>query len=212
MVKLLAACTFIPISMLTAHMKQIGLLTILLLVSYSYQGCQSRQKETAQTADSTAGTSTSETASTPAITGRLAELGVTPDSHWRGINLGDDFTKVSATEKGESFESDARHTGYTIELTNLESADILYYQTANKVSAINVDLFLNSRQSASALQSELSNYLTGRYGASKPTAGGTRWTGQKGESILLKDVSKGKDFGLTVKITPTEGATTASSK
>ena len=193
-------------------MKQIGLLLIVLFLSHVQQACRSRQQAASQTADSTATASSAETDSTPVITGRLAELGLTPDSHWRSINLGDDFTKVKATEKGEPFESDAKHTGYTIELTNLESADVLYYQTNKKVSAITVDLFLNSRQSVTALEKELRTYFSSRYGSSKPLAGGTGWTGQKGESVLLKDVSKGKDFGLTIKIAPVEGPTTASSK
>ncbi|GAB3790597.1 hypothetical protein GCM10028818_60890 [Spirosoma horti] len=193
-------------------MKQIGLLTILVLLSYYQQACRGRQQASSQTADSANVTSSPEAASAPAITGHLAELGLTLDSHWRGINLGDDFTKVKATEKGEPFESDADHIGYTIELPNLESADILYYQTAKNVSAIDIDLFLNSRQSVTNYQKELGAYFSSRYGSPKPSAGGTEWTGQKGETVLLKDVSKGKDFGLTIKISPATGATTASSK
>ncbi|AKD56500.1 hypothetical protein [Spirosoma radiotolerans] len=193
-------------------MKQISLLAILLLLSYYQQACRGRQQTASQTADSTTVASSSEAASAPAITGHLAQLGLTSDSHWRGINLGDEFTKVKATEKGEPFESDADHIGYTIELPNLESADILYYQTARKVSAIDVDLFLNSRQSVTDYQKELGTYFSGRYGVSKPTSGGTGWTGQTGETVLLKDVSKGKDFGLTIKIAPAKGATTASAK
>lgn len=193
-------------------MKQIGLLTILLLLSCYQQACRGRQQAASQTADSTTAASSPEAASTPAITGHLAHLGLTPDSDWRGINLGDEFTKVKTTEKGEPFESDANHIGYTIELSNLESADILYYQTAKKVSAIDVDLFLNSRQSVTDYQKELGTYFSSRYGSSKPTAGGTGWTGQQGETVLLKDVSKGKDFGLTIKIAPIEGTTTASAK
>ncbi|GAB3809476.1 hypothetical protein GCM10028819_51310 [Spirosoma humi] len=142
----------------------------------------------------------------------MAELGLTSTSHWHGINLGDDFSKVKATEKGEPFESDADHIGYTLELTNLESADVLYYQSAKKVSAINVDLFLNSRQSVTTYQKELSSYFSSRYGSPKPSMGGTGWTGPKGETVLLKDVSKGKDFGLTIKMAPSKGATTASVK
>lgn len=193
-------------------MKPTTLLIILVLFSQVQQSCRSRQQATAQTADSTSREAISETVLTPVITGHLAELGLTPDSDWRGINLGDDFTKVKATEKGEPFESDAKHTGYTVELTNLESADVLYYQTDKRVSAIDVDLFLNTRQSVTALQKELSAYFSSRYGVSKPMAGGTGWTGKKGETVRLKDVSKGKDFGLTIKIAPTEGAITASSK
>lgn len=193
-------------------MKQIGLLTIFVLLASYQQGCRGRQQTSSKTADSTTVASNAEAASAPAITGHLADLGLTTTSHWRGINLGDDFSTVKATEKGEPFESDADHIGYTLDLTNLESADVLYYQSAKKVSAINVDLFLNSRQSVTDYQKELSAYFSSRYGSSKPTMGGTGWAGPKGETILLKDVSKGKDFGLTVKMAPSEGATTASAK
>lgn len=194
-------------------MKQISLLFLLLTLSLCQQACRSRQQANAQASDSTSTTdSASETAANLTISGHLAELGLTPNSHWRGINLGDDFAKVKATEKGESFESDVDHIGYTIELTNLESADMLYYQKSNKVSAIDVDLFVNSRQSVSDYQNQLSAYFTARYGTSKPAAGGAAWTGSTGETVMLKDVSKGKDFGLKVKIGSSGGAATASAK
>ncbi|WP_041615955.1 hypothetical protein [Spirosoma linguale] len=189
-------------------------LTLAMCVStVVFTSCGDQKKSDATSADSTAATlSSPETTSTIAITGHLADLGLTPDSHWRGINLGDDFTKVKATEKGESFESDADHIGYTIEFKNLESADMLYYQTNSKVSAIDVDLFLNSRQSVSDYKKELDGYFTGRYGKSKPAEGGLVWMGRQGEQVLLKDVSKGKDFGLKVRIGPAEGTASASVK
>ncbi|SOD97262.1 hypothetical protein [Spirosoma fluviale] len=178
-----------------------------------FTACGDRKKSDSTSVDSTATTlSSADATSTIAITGHLADLGLTPNSHWRGINLGDEFTKVKAAEKGEPFESDADHIGYTIELKSLESADVLYYQTNSNVSAIDVDLFLNSRQAVSDYQKELGAYFTARYGASKPAEGGTLWTGRQGEQIVLKDVSKGKDFGLKVKIGPANSATTASVK
>lgn len=193
-------------------MKQFALLLIISILLINQQACRSRQQTDSQPADSTA--SPTETApSTPAgvpITGRLAELGLTSDSDWRGINLGDDFAKVKATETGEAFESDAKHVGYTVEFKNLETADILYYQTGQNVSAIDVDLFLNGRQSVGAHQKELTPYFTSRYGTPKTSNGGTIWTGPKKETVTLKDVSKGKDFGLKIRITLTNGPTTAS--
>ena len=176
--------------------------------------CRSRQQATGQSGDSTthATETTSEPLATVTITERLAGLGLTPDSDWRGINLGDAFAHVKAVEKGEPFESDAEHSGYTIELKNLETSDVLYYQTDKKVSAIDVDLFLNSRQSVSDYHKELEPYFTARYGAPKPGDGGLSWTGRKGETVTLKDVSKGKDFGLKIRIAPSGSTTTASVK
>ena len=196
-------------------MKRIALLFFIGTLFLSQEACRSRQQTENRVPDSTAAVETktpSETASNATITGRLADLGLTPGSDWRGINLGDAFTNVKAAEKGEPFESDAEHIGYTVELKNLETADILYYQTDKKVSAIDVDLFLNSRQSVTDYQKELEPYFTARYGTPKPGKDGTAWAGQHGATVFLKDVSKGKDFGLKIKLAPTNGATTVSVK
>ncbi len=134
------------------------------------------------------------------ITGHLAELGLTRDSHWRGLNLGDDFAVVKTKEKGVAFERDASHVGYTLELPALETADVLYYQADGKISAIVVDLFLNAQPSVDAYRKELEPYFTTRYGTPKPGAGGLVWTGQTAEQISLKEVSKGKDYGLKIRI------------
>ena len=196
-------------------MKQIALLlTITATLFLTQQACRNRQQTNTQTTDSTAAatTTTPESPANISITDHLATLGLTPDSDWRGINLGNEFNSVKGVEKGESFESDAEHIGYTIELKNLETADVLYYQTDKKVSAIDVDLFLNSRPSVTDYQKELEPYFTARYGTPKPGDGGTVWTGKKGETVTLKDVSKGKDFGLKIRIATAGGAATASAK
>lgn len=176
------------------------------------QACNDKKQAAVQTADSStiANPGPAVDYAPQPITGRLADLGLTRDSHWRGINLGDDFTVVKAKEKGEAFESDAKHVGYTLEFATLETADMLYFQTGGKVSAVEVDLFLNNRQSVSAYRKELEPYFTVRYGTPKPSAGGSVWTGSTGEQVNLKDVSKGKDFGLKIKIAPSGRATTAS--
>lgn len=189
-------------------MKRIATLLVLISLVVTQQACTSKkQPDTTQTPDSS-------TAATPGpvvdyvpepITGRLAALGLTRDSHWRGINLGGDFAVVKANEKGEAFERDAKHVGYTVEFPNLETADMLYYQTGGKVSAIEVDLFLNNRQSVDGYRKELEPYFTTRYGTPKPGAGGPVWTGPTGEQVSLKDVSKGKDFGLKIRIAPGGG-------
>lgn len=177
-------------------------------------GCRSRQQTTNQDADSTASVTTeTESAADIAITGRLADLGLTPNSDWRGVSLGDAFATVKATEKGESFEADAEHIGYTIELEKLETADVLYYQTNNTVSAIDVDLFLNSRQSVTDYQRELAPYFDARYGESATRNGSsTAWKGANGKMVSVNDVSKGKDFGLKIRIARSTGPTTASVK
>lgn len=178
----------------------------------SLTACNTRQETAQQSADSTAATTAAPTSAKVAIPGRLANLGITADSHWRGVNLGDDFATVKAKETGKRFEADDRHVGYTVELKNLETADVLYYQANQKVSAIETDIYANSRQSADTHQNELGAYFNARYGAAKPGADGLTWNGPSGERVTLKDVSKGKDFGLKVKITPVDGAATASAR
>ncbi len=194
-------------------MNRIALLFLLLILPL-IQACNNKKQTTTQTTDSS-------TAANPGpavdhapepISGRLAELGLTHDSHWRGVNLGDDFAFVKTKEKGEAFESDAKHVGYTVEFANLETADMLYYQTGGKVSAIEVDLFLNNRQSVNAYRKELEPYFTTRYGAPKPSSRGLVWTGSTGEQVSLNDVSKGKDFGLKIRIEPVKGNTSASAR
>lgn len=193
-------------------MQLIALLVFIASLLCTQQACQNRQQAAQQTTDSTTTAASKTTSVEAAITGRVADLGLTADSDWRGINLGDDFTKVKTIEKGEAFESDAKHVGYTVEFKNLESADMLYYQANQKVSAVEVDLFLNSRQSVNDSQKELGNYFSSRYGVSKPGNGGTVWVGPKGQSVTLRDVSKGKDFGLKIKIASASAVTTASVK
>ncbi|UFH56913.1 hypothetical protein [Spirosoma sp. KNUC1025] len=188
-------------------------LVIAVVLAIFFAGCQGRKQASDQSADSSqAASETSGTTTEVAITGHLAELGLTKESDWRGINIGDDFAKVKTTEKGEAFESDAQHVGYTVEFANLETADMLYYQADQKVSAIDVDLFLNSRQSVTTYQNELQPYFSSRFGAPKTANGGTTWTGAQGKTVTLKDVSKGKDFGLKIKIASANGPATASAK
>ena len=176
--------------------------------------CKNRQQTTGQAADSTAVVAETEPVSPDdiVITERLAGLGLTATSDWRGVNLGDAFAHVGAVEKSEPFEQDAEHSGYTIELKQLETADVLYYQTNKNVSAIDVDLFLNSRQSVVAYQKDLEPYFTARYGAPKPGGGSTTWTGRNGETVTLSDVSKGKDYGLKIRMASAGGPVTASAK
>lgn len=195
-------------------MNRIALLFLTTSFIFGQQACNNKKQTATQTADSSTNTNPGPAVdyALQPISGHLANLGLTRDSHWRGINLGDDFAVVKAKEKGEAFESDAQHVGYTVEFANLETADVLYYQTGGKVSAIEADLFLNSGQSVSEYRKELEPYFTTRYGTPKSSAGGLVWTGSTGEQVSLKDVSKGKDFGVKIRIAPISGTVTAAAK
>lgn len=174
-----------------------------------FYACQTRRQTGSQSADSTALNTPVISTPSVSITGRLSDLGLTNDTDWRMVNLGDEFANVKAVEKGEPFESDAEHIGYTVELKSLETADMLYYQTNGKVSAIDVDLFLNSQSSVAAYTKELEAYFTARYGSSKPAGKASVWKTSSG-TVGLENVSKGKDFGLKIRIAPTAGTVTAS--
>lgn len=196
-------------------MHKITVLSFLLITLVTVDGCRSRQ-QTAAATDSTAsaGTEPNNVDTEPVeLTERLSLLGLTQTGHWRGISLGDPMTTVTTKEKEKPFEQDARHVGYTVEFPNLETADFLYYQENQKVSSIVVDLYLNNQASVDAYKKDLNGYFTRRYGQSTLKDKATVWTDLKQAQISLKDVSKGKDFGLKVKVTPvTAGPLTASVK
>ena len=195
-------------------MCRILLLASTALLLFIQPACTNTKKDESKTTESGNATTgkSPETPSDIQITGHLATLGLNADSDWRGVNMGDDFAVVQSAEKGEPFEKDAKHVGYTIDLPNLETADMLYYQANQKVSAIDIDLFLNTQQSISAYRSELEPYFTARYGTPKSANGATLWMGAGGKTVLLKDVSKGKDFGLKIKIAPAGVSATASAR
>ena len=187
------------------------LTTLIFVLMAGLHACQTRQQSDSQTSDSTALATPIEATPPVPITGRLATLGLTNDNDWRSVNIGDEFAHVKAVETGEPFESDAEHIGYTLELKNLETADMLYYQTNGNVSAIDVDLFLNSQPSVAAYRDELSDYFTGRYGTPKPAGKGFVWRRSSG-TVSMEDVSKGKDFGLKIRMAPVRTLTASVSK
>lgn len=165
------------------------------------QACTSKQssEQTSTTETAPVESATAEMADA-ALTERLTGLGLTTNSHWRGIKLGDSIATVRATEKASLFESDASHLGYTLEFPNLESVDMLYRTGNGKtVNGIDVDLYLNDVNSATAYQNELKKYFDARY---KPAGAADTWLGENRETISLKNVSKGKDYGLKIKFAP----------
>ncbi|QKZ13287.1 hypothetical protein [Spirosoma sp. KUDC1026] len=183
--------------------KTVLLLFVSLLIGLN--ACQNLDQASEQTKDS----STTTEAGTPSgnvITERLASLGLTTDSDWRGINLGDAYNTVAKREKSEPFERDDEHVGYTLELKNLETVDILYYQEDQKVSAIEVDLYVNTEAAVTEYRKDLMTYFSRRYGAGEIDEETTTWASSKGKIVTLKDVSKGKDYGLKIRILPSDDA------
>lgn len=180
-------------------MKRIAIITSLVWISYTFQMCQQKQQD--NTSADSAVANTSAQTSGAEISQQLMALGLTQEGHWRGISLGDSITKVTAMEKAQLFEKDANHLGYSVEFANLESMDVLYYQDSKQlISAIDVDLYLNTQQSVTSYVNDLTSYFTSRYGNPTKREKELIWTGPKQEQISLKDVSKGKDFGVKVKV------------
>ena len=173
---------------------------IFLILLTSIYACETKKQSTTQVSDSIAAPNSVANDTPVRMTDRLTRLGLTASSHWRGLNLGDDVNLIKTTEKGEPFEQDTQHVGYAIDFPNLESMDVLYGQQNEKISAITADLYLNNRAAAEAYQKELLDYFTARYGAPKTANGGQVWQGPVAEEITLKDVSKGKDYGLKVSV------------
>lgn len=177
-----------------------------LVLTLMSQACGTKQ-QAATKADSTQTALATAPAPKPIVlTERMTALGLTQTGHWRGVSLGDAMTTVAATEPDKPFEQDAAHVGYTIEFPNLESADFLYYQQKGKVSAIEVDLYLNTRSSVEAYTKDLTSYFDQRYGPAAKSGNVLVWTGPKNEKITLKDVSKGKDYGLKIRVAPADEA------
>jgi hypothetical protein len=183
--------------------KTILLLFVGLLIGLN--ACRDRDQASEQTND----TSTTDDTTVPTgnvVSERLSRLGLTADSDWRGINLGDAYSTVAKREKSEPFERDDEHVGYTLELKNLETVDILYYQEDRKVSAIEVDLYVNTEQAVIDYRKDLIAYFTKRYGTGEADEEMTTWSSSKGKLVTLKDVSKGKDYGLKIRILPSDEA------
>jgi len=178
----------------------------LALAAFCLPVCQNKP----ETADQTITDSTAQLTK-PALTAlpeaplpdQLRTLGLTQTGDWRGIALGDSLGVARATEKAaksELFEEDKQHIGYGIELKQLESMDVQYVHQSGLITGIQADLYLNSKPSVTAYTSDIAAYFTARYGRPTVANGQTTWIGPRGGNISLKNVSKGKDFGLKVSI------------
>jgi hypothetical protein len=166
--------------------------------------CRNRNQAAEQADDSSTATTEAGTPSGNVITERLTGLGLTMDSDWRGISLGDAYSAVAKREKGEPFERDDEHAGYTVELKNLETVDVLYYQEDQKVSAIEVDLYVNTEPAVDEYRKDLLAYFNKRYGTGETDEETTTWTAPNGKIVTVKDVSKGKDYGIKIRILPSD--------
>ncbi|WP_234735397.1 hypothetical protein [Tellurirhabdus bombi] len=184
---------------------------LLLALLLSFNACKKAQNDTEKTAQT-------DSAQVEAATVASAEVEVSDDLRkligsseglFRGVSLGDALADVKAKEKLEQFEKSDSHVGYSFEYPNLESADILYFHNkTGQINKIDVDLYLNDKKSLEKFNRELTDYFTQRFG--KVTQQGKEMTWQAANThLVMKDVTKGTNYGLKLTFTPAETPTTA---
>ncbi|RRA97752.1 hypothetical protein [Larkinella rosea] len=179
-------------------MKQTFIYSALLATVLLLNACQTKQQvsEATSPVDSTQMV-TNQPDSEVVVSDWLEQLVGPDDGLFRGVNSGDAVSVVKEKESAEPFEEDAAHVGYTIDYPNLESTDIQYFLDKNKkVSGIQVDIYLNNRQSVDTHLKELTTYFTRKYG--NPVQ--QTWKASGNDRVTLTDVSKGKDFGLKLTL------------
>ena len=128
-------------------------------------------------------------------------IGTPGQGLFRGVNFGDNISKVRSLESFEMFEDTPTYVGFTHETENLESVDVLYYFDKNKrINGLSVDVFLNSEKSVKELTYQFETYLSGKFGASTKAKNTYDWKTPKA-MVRLQDVSKAKDFGIKIIFT-----------
>lgn len=125
----------------------------------------------------------------------------------RGIQFGDAIVDVKKKEKAELFEEEETHVGYSFDTDNLETVDILYEKDKqNRVSGIELDIYMNTDASNDTLKNELSKQFTTLYG--QPLAGTEipTWEIKPKGKVSIKVVKNKLDRGLEVKFTQSSKA------
>jgi hypothetical protein len=120
----------------------------------------------------------------------------------RGIQFGDAIADVKKKETAELFEEEETHVGYSFDTENLETVDILYEKNKqNKVSGIELDIYMNSDASNDSLKNELSNQFTIRYGKPLTDTDTPTWKIKPNGQVSIKVVKNKLDRGLEVRFT-----------
>lgn len=120
----------------------------------------------------------------------------------RGIQFGDAIADVKNKEKAELFEEVEDHIGYSFDSDNLETVDILYKKDKqNRVSGIELDIYMNTDSSNDSLKNELTKQFTTLYG--KPLGSTTvpTWEIKPNGKVSIKVIKNKLDRGLEVRYT-----------
>lgn len=116
----------------------------------------------------------------------------------RGFNFGVPLDTILKNESLEFFEDRPSHVGFVYERSNFESADILYLRDSqNKLIGVDIDVYLNTTESADALFATAKNRYNSLY--EKSPSDTLTWLIKPSGYIKLKTVKKELDNGLEIK-------------
>ncbi|MDZ7935642.1 MAG: hypothetical protein U5M51_11930 [Emticicia sp.] len=105
-------------------------------------------------------------------------------------------------EKAELLKKKETHVGYSFDTDNLETVDILYEKDKqNRVSGIELDIYMNTDASNDSLKNELTKQFTTLYGQPVANAEIPTWEIKPKGKVSIKVVKNKLDRGLEVKFT-----------
>lgn len=140
------------------------------------------------------------TATTSNVQKLLRTIMGTGEGLLRGIQFGDAITDVKKKEKAELFEEEESHVGYSFDTDNLETVDILYEKDKqNRVSGIELDIYMNTDASNDSLKNELTKQFTTKYGQPIADAEIPTWEIKPKGKVSIKVVKNKLDRGLEVR-------------
>lgn len=140
------------------------------------------------------------TATTSNVQKLLRTIIGTGEGLLRGIQFGDAITDVKNKEKAELFEEEETHIGYSFDTDNLETVDILYEKdTQNRVSGIELDIYMNTDASNDSLKKELTKHFTTQFGQPIADTETPTWAIKPKGTVSIKVVKNKLDRGLEVR-------------
>lgn len=142
------------------------------------------------------------TATTSNVQKLLRTIMGTGEGLLRGIQFGDAIADVKKKEKAELFEEEETHVGYSFDTDNLETVDILYEKDKqNRVSGIELDIYMNTDTSNDSLKNELIKQFTTKYGQPIADVEMPTWEIKPKGKVSIKVVKNKLDRGLEVRYT-----------
>jgi hypothetical protein len=174
------------------------ILSLLIIVT---SACDT-QKKNNQEVDTITATINQKVASENKIQKLLRTIVGTGEGLLRGVNFGDSITDVKKKENLELFEEEPAHIGYTFDTESFETIDILYQKDSeNKVSGIQLDVYMNTDSSNDSLKNAMANFFSVRYGNPTEKEGMSIWNIKPEGQVSVKSVKNKLDRGLEIRFT-----------